>query len=113
MVLGHAVIGPLSVTMYVRPFNAPIDFGPMYLYLEDLSDAFRCHYTMRVHQLSLVHIIKRTEQLQWKQPRSWLEEGLKRLMNDERRGTTLMWVKGHSGNEGADRKAKEIVVAFE
>jgi len=55
-------------------------------------------------------VIQRISNLQYTQPRSWIEEGLVARMQERPR--TLMWVKGHNGvkgNEEADRMAGRTV----
>jgi len=52
-------------------------------------------------------VLRRTWNLQYEDPQSWIEEALKKQMQE--RSGVLMWVKGHSGevrNEEADRRAK-------
>jgi len=52
-------------------------------------------------------VIQRISNLQYTQPRSWIEEGLLTRMRERPR--TLMWVRGHrriKRNEEADMKAR-------
>jgi len=55
-------------------------------------------------------VLQRIWSLQYVIPRSWIEETLRAQMQERLR--TLMWVKGHQGEEGnktADSRAKEGV----